>query len=145
MQKLEVPSVIVSAILSFFHHLCKVLHELSCIYSLLFSTRQDVLQSASVVTPYEIYVAYILTMECALDVSSFFLHKFVNSLLPLYPFEFFPQKLRDVFRLFIAVFLLLCLIVTSVIIVVLRKCRWNIYTPVCFGREIYTFFFRPAK
>ena len=31
-------------------------------------------------------------MECALDVSSLFVHEFVNSLLPLYSLEFFPKK-----------------------------------------------------
>ena len=127
MQKLEVPSVIASAILSLFHHLCKVLHKLSCIYSLLFSTRQDVLQSASVVTPYKVYVAYILTMECALDVSSLFVHEFVNSLLPLYSLEFFPQKLRDVFRLFVAMFSSACrklpVVISFFVFRALAQCR----------------------
>ena len=80
--------LIAPVILSLFHHLCKVLHKLSCIYSLLFSTRQDVLQSASVVTPYKVYITYIFAMKCAFNMPLLFSEQFVDGILSFYAFEF---------------------------------------------------------
>ena len=98
MLKFEVAFVIAFNIVPFFHDFRQVLDKLLRVNALLLSVQQNMLQPASVVAPYEIDIAEIVSVKRTLNMTLSFFQQSFYCLLTFYAFYLLAQQLGYVLR-----------------------------------------------
>ena len=98
MLKFEVAFVIAFNIVPFFHDFLQVLDKLLRVNALLLSVQQNMLQPASVVAPYEIDIAEIVSVKRTLNMTLSFFQQSFYCLLTFYAFYLLAQQLGYVLR-----------------------------------------------
>lgn len=98
MLKFEVAFVVAFNIVPFFHDFRQVLDKLLRVNALLLSVQQNMLQPASVVAPYEIDIAEIVSVKRTLNMTLSFFQQSFYCLLTFYAFYLLAQQLGYVLR-----------------------------------------------